>query len=180
VSSDKKWNYKTRKIGFRPSSLQSSSILLTLLYVPASCHTYSRHIPHHHQLPFPPHTYLVSLQDKDHPMTKIQTRTVLGKRLRHRPQKPVFPYCLRCNASDPDHSQNLCPLSKTCQWCMSTQHSHNKCPAPHLMCELRRCVVTYNHPNYRHGCPALPSSVLAYEMQLAAWDYDRELYKNAT
>ena len=106
--------------------------------------------------------------------------TVLGKRLRHRPQKPVFPYCLRCNKSDPDHSQSLCPLSKTCQWCMSTQHSHDECPATYLMCELKRCVVTYDHPNYGLRCLALPSSALAYEMQLAAWDYDGELYKNAT
>jgi len=113
--------------------------------------------------------------DKD-----TDTRTVLGKRLHHRPQKPIFPYCLRCNKSDPDHSQNLCPLSKTCRWCMSTQHSHDECPAPHLMCKLKWCVVTYDHPNYGLGCPALPSSALAYEMQLAAWDYDGELYKNAT
>jgi len=42
------------------------------------------------------------------------TCTVLGKRLRCHPQKPVFPYCLRCNKSDPDHSRDLCPLSKTC------------------------------------------------------------------
>jgi len=108
------------------------------------------------------------------------THTVLRKRLRRCPQKPVFPYCLRCNESDPDHSQNLCLLSKTCRWCMSTQHAHDKCPAPHLTCELKWCVVTYDHPNYGLGCPALPSSALAYEMQLAAWDYDRELYKNAT
>jgi len=38
----------------------------------------------------------------------------------------------------------------------------------------------YDHANYGLGCPALPSSALAYEMQLAAWDYDEELYKNAT
>ena len=63
---------------------------------------------------------------------------------------------------------------------MSTQHSHNECPAPHLMCELKRCVVTYDHPNYGLGCLALPSSALAYEMQLVAWDYDGELYENAT
>jgi len=41
-------------------------------------------------------------------------------------------------------------------------------------------MVTYDHPNYRLGCPALPSSTLTYEMQLVAWDYDGELYKNAT
>ena len=108
------------------------------------------------------------------------TCMVLGKRLCRCPQKPVFPYCLRCDKSNPDHSQNLCPLSKTCWWCISTQHSHNECPAPHLTCKLKRCVVTYDHPNYGLGCLALPSSALAYEMQLAAWDYDGELYKNAT
>jgi len=36
----------------------------------------------------------------------------------------------------------------------------------------------YDHANYGLGCPALPSTALAYEMQLAAWDYDNELYKN--
>jgi len=108
------------------------------------------------------------------------THTVLRKRLRHRPQKPVFPYCLRCNESSPDHPKDLCPLWKTCRWCMSTQHSHNECPSPHLTCELKWCVMTYDHPNYGLGCPALPSSALAYEMQLAAWDYDGELYKNTT
>jgi len=36
----------------------------------------------------------------------------------------------------------------------------------------------YDHANYGLGCPALPSSALAYKMQLAAWDYDEELYKN--
>jgi len=106
--------------------------------------------------------------------------TILGKRLCHRPQKPVFPYCLKCNKSGPNHPEDLCPLWKMCRWCMSTQHSHDECPSPHLTCELKRCVVTYDHPNYGLGCPALPSSTLAYKMQLAAWDYNGELYKNAT
>jgi len=38
----------------------------------------------------------------------------------------------------------------------------------------------YDHPNYGDRCPALPSAMLVYEMQLAAWDYDKELYKNTT
>ena len=104
------------------------------------------------------------------------TCTVLGKRLRRRPQQPVFPYCLKCNESGPDHPEDLCPLRKTCRWCMSTQHAHADCPSPHLTCELKRCVVTYDHANYGSGCPALPSAALAYEMQLAAWDYDGDLY----
>jgi len=116
----------------------------------------------------------------DNKDNNTDTCTILGKRLRCRPQKPVFPYCLKCNESGPDHPKDLCPLWKTCQWCMSTQHSHNECPSPHLTCELKQCVVTYNHPNYRLRCPALPSSTLTYEMQLAAWDYNEELYKNAT
>ena len=107
-------------------------------------------------------------------------RTVLGKRLRCRPQKPVFPYCLKCNGSGPNHPKDLCPLWKTCCWCMDTQHSHNECPNPHTTCEMKRYVVMYDHPNYGDRCPALPLAALAYEMQLAAWDYDDELYENAT
>jgi len=42
------------------------------------------------------------------------TCTVLGKRLYHRPQKLVFPYCLKCNKSGLDHPEDLCPLWKTC------------------------------------------------------------------
>jgi len=45
---------------------------------------------------------------------------------------------------------------------------------------MKRCIVLYNHPNYGEQCPALPSAVLAYEMQLAAWDYNNELYENTT
>ena len=108
------------------------------------------------------------------------TCTILGKRLHRRPQKPVFPYCLKCNELGPDHPEDLCPLWKTCCWCMDTQHSHNKCPTPHATCEMKRCVVIYDHPNYGDRCPALPSAALAYEMQLVAWDYDGELYENAT
>ena len=63
---------------------------------------------------------------------------------------------------------------------MDTQHSHNECPTPHATCEMKRCMVMYNHPNYGDRCPALPSAMLAYELQLAAWDYNEELYKNAT
>ena len=106
------------------------------------------------------------------------TCTVLRKRLWRQPQKPVFPYCLRCNESGPNHSEDLCPLAKTCRWCMSTQHSHDECPTPHLTCKMKWCVVTFDHPNYGLGCLALPSSALAYKMQLAAWDYDKELYQD--
>ena len=63
---------------------------------------------------------------------------------------------------------------------MSTQHSHDECPSSHLTCELKRCIVMYNHANYRTGCLALPSAMLMYKMQLAAWDYDGKLYKNTT
>jgi len=128
------------------------------------------HIPHIFAGQGPPDS---SNEDTD-------TRTVLGKRLRCCPQKPIFPYCLKCNKSGPDHPEDLCPLWKTCRWCMSTQHSHDECPSPHLTCKLKRCVVTYDHANYGTGCPALPSATLAYKMQLVAWDYDGELYKNAT
>ena len=107
------------------------------------------------------------------------TRKVLGKRLRRCPQQPVFPYCLKCNESGPDHPGDLCPLWKTCRWCMSTQHTHADCPSPHVTCELNRCIVTYDHANYGSRCLALPSAALAYEMQLAAWDYDEELYKDS-
>ena len=108
------------------------------------------------------------------------TCTVLGKRLRCHPQKPVFPYCLKCNELGPDHPEDLCPLWKMCRWCISTQHAHTDCPSPYVTCELKRCVVTYDYANYGSGCLALPSAALSYEMQLAAWDYDEELYKRAT
>jgi len=113
--------------------------------------------------------------DKD-----TDTCTILGKRLHRCPQKPVFPYCLKCNESGPNHPEDLCPLWKMCCWCMSTQHSHDECPSSHLTCELKRCIVMYNHANYRTGCLALPSAMLMYKMQLAAWDYDGKLYKNTT
>ena len=108
------------------------------------------------------------------------TCTVLGKRLCRCPQKPIFPYCLKCNESGPDHPEDLCPLWKTCCWCMDTQHAHNKCPTPHATCKMKWYVVMYDHSNYRDRCPALPSATLAYEIQLAAWDYNDKLYKNAT
>ena len=111
----------------------------------------------------------------------LERRTVLGKR-RHG-AKPKFPYCLRCNANKPGYAVEECPLWKTCQWCLSTQHAHDKCPSPHNSCSTNRCLVYFRHPNFGSYCSATLAGLLRHELELAyanaKWDNADTCYEGS-
>ena len=111
----------------------------------------------------------------------LERCTVLGKR-RHG-AKPKFPYCLRCSTDEPGHAVEECPLWKTCQWCLSTQHTHNECPSPHNSCSANHCLVYFGHPNFRSYCSATLASLLHHELELAytntEWDNADTCYKGS-
>ena len=105
----------------------------------------------------------------------LECRAVLGKR--RRGGKPKFPYCLKCNESHPNHVEEECPLWKTCRWCLSTQHAHNKCDRPHEQCDAEYCIVPSTHPNFGDMCAAMSSPTLCHKLELARTDFDAEFYE---
>ena len=111
----------------------------------------------------------------------LEGHTVLGKRCHG--VKPKFPYCLRCSTDKPRHMVEECPLWKTCQWCLSTQHAHNKCPSPHNSCESNCCLIYFRHPNFGSYCSTTPAGLLCHELEMAyqsaKWDNTDTCYEGS-
>ena len=101
---------------------------------------------------------------------------ILGKCIR---SPTPFPYCLQCKETQPRHPTDECPLWKTCQWCLSVNHSHNNCPAPHRACKPKRCMVRFDHCNIGERCSARPITTLEYEIELAMADLCKEGYSGS-
>jgi len=111
-----------------------------------------------------------------HMVNGPKSRQILGKRVR---SPTPFPYCLRCQETQPRHPTDECPLWKTCRWCLSINHSHDDCPEPHKACKPRRCVVRFDHRNIGERCSAKPVTTLEYEIELAMTDLCEEGYSGS-
>jgi len=111
-----------------------------------------------------------------HMVNGPKSRQVLGKRMR---SPTPFPYCLRCWETQPGRPTNECPLWKTCQWCLSINHSHDDCPEPHKACKPKRCVVRFDHHNIGKRCLAKPITTLEYEIELVMTDLCEEGYSGS-
>ena len=111
----------------------------------------------------------------------LEDSAVLGKRRQGTQVK--FPYCLRCNHDTSGHVVEDCPLWKTCHWCLSTQHAHDKCPSPHNSCAANHCLVYFGHPNFGSYCLATPARLLRHELEVAyaeaEWDNADTCYEGS-
>jgi hypothetical protein len=92
-------------------------------------------------------------------MPQLHDEELPGNRPQNRPV-PIPHRCRLCRQRNPDHTIWDCPSKKDCFYCEGRNHTHDKCPNPHVLCfHKSECVVPlthrYNLTRDSRRCPAV-------------------------